>query len=73
MMRLIPTRAAIIAALVAIGAMLLGWMRADAKKDAKRELAKEDLDHAKEITDRVSDSRADPDRVQPYEDAGYRD
>ena len=73
MMRFIPTRSAIVALVTAVFAALFAWARHDARQDLKQELKQEDLNHAKDISDRVSDDRADPDRVQPYSDAGYRD
>ncbi len=73
LMRLIPSRAAILGALAAILAGLFAWTRRAGRKDARRETELEDYKHADEITDRVSDSRADPDRLRPYEGAGWRD
>ena len=73
MMRLIPSKAAIIAALSALGAVFLAWLRRDAKRDAIREIKQKDYEHAEDIERRVNDSRTDPERVRPYEGRGYRD
>ena len=72
-MRFIPTRAAIWGAVAAFLAAAVAWARRDARKDQAQEAELEDLKHADEIRDRVSDNRADPDRMRPYDDAGYRD
>jgi hypothetical protein len=74
MMRFIPTRAAIAGALVAIFAALMAWARRDARNDLAQETELEDLKNADEIRDRVSDSRADPERLRDdLGGAGYRD
>ena len=73
MMRLIPSRAAIIGALAAVFAALLAWARRDARQDLKRKIERKDIQNAKDISDRVSSGRADPQRVRPYDNAGYRD
>ena len=73
MMRLIPSKAAIIAALSAVGAVFLAWQRRDAKRDAIREIKQKDYEHAEDIERRVTDSRTDPERVQSFDGRGYRD
>ena len=73
MMRLIPSKAAIIAALSALGAVFLAWLRRDAKRDAIREIKQKDYEHAEDIERRVTDSRTDPERVQSFDGRGYRD
>ncbi|MFV1530505.1 MULTISPECIES: hypothetical protein [unclassified Phaeobacter] len=72
-MRFIPSRAAVLAALAAGFAAFLAWLRRDARQQITETLEKKDLRNANAITDRVSSARADPDSVQPYSDAGYRD
>lgn len=72
-MRFLPSRAAVIAALAAGFAAFLAWLRKDATQEVIETLEKKDLQNANAITDRVSSARADPDSVQPYSDAGYRD
>ena len=71
--RLIPSRAAMIAALSALGALLLAWLRMDARRDQRRDAQIKDYENAHEIDARVSDDRADPERLRRFEDAGYRD
>lgn len=73
MMRLIPSRAAVFAALAAAIAALLVWVRRDAQRDLTSDLERDDLTHANDIENRVSDARADPDGLRPFKDAGYRD
>ena len=71
--RLIPSKAALWAALSAAAALLLAWLRIDARRDARRDAEIKDYKYAEDIENRVSDSRADPDRLRPFEGAGYRD
>ncbi len=71
--RLIPTRAALWAALVAAGAISLAWLRRDAARDAHNRSELEDLRHADDIEDRVARNRTDPGRLRKYEDSGWRD
>tara|TARA_R110002124_G_C8938854_1_gene512532 strand:- start:27 stop:257 length:231 start_codon:yes stop_codon:yes gene_type:complete len=71
--RLIPSRAALAAALAALAAALFAWARRDARQDTLSQLKEKDQDNAKEIRDRVSDSRADPERLRPFDGAGWRD
>lgn len=71
--RLIPSKAALWAALSALGALLLAWLRIDAKRDQRRSAQLKDYEHAEDINARVSDNRADPERLRKYEDAGWRD
>jgi len=73
MLRFIPSKAAIWAALSAIAVVLLAWLRMDARRDQRRDAELKDYEHAEGIEARVSDSRADPERLRPFEDAGYRD
>ncbi len=73
MMRFIPSKAAIIAALSALGAVFLAWLRRDAKRDAEREIKQKNYEHAEDIERRVTDSRTDPERVQSFDGRGYRD
>lgn len=73
MIRFIPSRAAVFAALAAGFAIVLAWLRRSARRDAIETLEKEDLKNANAITDRVSTARADPDGLRSYGDAGYRD
>jgi hypothetical protein len=54
-------------------ALLLAWLRLDARRDARRDVEIEDYEHAEDIENRVSADRADPDRLRPFEGAGYRD
>ena len=69
----LPSRAALWTALAALGAAFIAFLRRDARKDLTETLEKKDLTNAKSITDRVHDSRADPKRLQPFDDTGYRD
>lgn len=71
--RLIPSKAAVWGLFAAIGAILAVWLRIDAKADQKRNTIIEDYENAEDIQERVSNSRADPDRLRRYEDSGYRD
>lgn len=71
--RHIPSRAAIAAALAALAAALFAWARRDARQDTLSQIKEKDQDNAKEIRDRVSDSRTDPDRLRPFDGAGWRD
>ena len=73
MLRLIPSKAAIWAALCAIAALFLAWLRIDARRDARRDAEIKDYKHAEDIENRVSADRAEPDRLRPFEGAGYRD
>ena len=61
------------AILAALFTGLLAWLRLDAKRDAKQDAQFEDHEHAQDINDRVSDSRADPNRLRKFENAGFRD
>lgn len=70
---LIPSKAAIYAALAALGAALMAWLRIDARRDQRRNAEIKDYEHAEDIEARVSDNRADPDRLRPFEDSGFRD
>ena len=71
--RLIPSKAALWAALSALGVLLLAWLRIDAKRDARRDAQLKDYEHAEDIEDAVSRNRADPKRLCKYEGVGYRD
>ena len=71
--RLIASKAALWAALSALGVLLLTWLRFDAKRDQRRKSQLEDYEHAEDINARVSDNRADPERLRKYDDAGWRD
>jgi hypothetical protein len=73
MLRFIPSKAALWAALSAAAALLLAWLRLDARRDARRDAEIKDYEHAENIEDRVSADRVDPDRLRPFEGAGYRD
>jgi len=73
MLRFLPSKAAIWAALSAIAAAFLAWLRMDARRDQRRDAELKDYEHAEDIEARVSDNRADPERLRPFEDAGYRD
>ena len=73
MLRFIPSKAALWAALSAAAALLLAWLRLDARRDARRDAEIKDYEHAEDIGNRVSADRADPDRLRPFEGAGYRD
>ena len=73
MLRFIPSKAALWAALSAVAALLLAWLRIDARRDARRDAQLKDYEHAEDIENRVSDSRADPNRLRTFEGAGYRD
>ena len=58
-----------------IGAVLLGVLAIYGKgrRDQRRDAQLEDYEHAEDIEGRVDDSRADPDRLRKYDDAGWRD
>ena len=71
--RLIPSKAALWAALSALGALLLAWLRIDAKRDQRRDAQLKDYEHAEDIEDAVSRNRADPERLRKYNNAGWRD
>ena len=71
--RLIPSKAALWAVLAALGAAFMAWLRMDARRDQRRNAQLKDYEHADDIENRVSDSRADPDRLRPFEGASYRD
>lgn len=73
MKRFIPSRAAILAALTAAFAAFLAWVRRDTRQKLTSNLERNDLEHANDIENRVSDARADPDSLRPFKDAGYRD
>ena len=74
MLRLIiPSKAKMWTALSACAALFLTWLRFDARRDQRRDAENKDYEHAEDIQDRVSDNRADPDRLRQYEGAGYRD
>ena len=73
MLRLIPSKATMWAALSACAALFSAWLRFDARRDQRRDAQHKDYKHAEDIEDRVSDNRADPDRLRPFEGAGYRD
>ena len=57
----------------ATDAALCPWARRDARQDTLSQIKEKDQDNAKEIRDRVSDSRTDPDRLRPFDGAGWRD
>ena len=71
--RLIPSKAALWAALSALGVLLLAWLRMDAKRDQRRDAQLKDYEHAEDIEDAVSRNRADPERLRKYNNAGWRD
>ncbi len=71
--RLIPSRAALWAALAALGAVIMALIRRDARRDERRAAQLKDFEHAEDIDARVSDSRADPERLRKYDGAGWRD
>ena len=73
MLRLIPSKAKIWAALSAVAALFLAWLRYDARRDARRNAQIKDYEHAEDIEDAVTRNRADPERLRKYDDAGYRD
>jgi hypothetical protein len=73
MMRFLPSRAAIYAALAALLAFFVSWLRRDARQDALHQLEKKDQENATAIDTRVRDDRADPERLRPFDDAGWRD
>ena len=73
MYRFIPTKAAIWAALSAVAALFLAWLRIDAKRDQQRDAQIKDYENAEDIETRVTDNRSDPDRLREYEGTGYRD
>ena len=62
--RLIPSKAALWAALSALGVLLLTWLRLDAKRDQRRKSQLEDYEHAEDIEDAVTRDRADPERLR---------
>lgn len=59
--------------LAALGAVVLAVLaiRADAKRDARRDMEEEDREAANDIRDRVE--RDLPDRLRQYEGHGFRD
>lgn len=71
--RLIPSRAAVWAALTGGALFIAAWLRRDARKDARTQTKTQDLENAQDIHTRVDRDRADPDRLRPFDDAGYRD
>lgn len=73
MLRFLPSKAAIWAALSALAALFVAWLRIDARRDQRRGAEIKDYEHAEDIEDRVTDNRADPERLRPFEDAGFRD
>lgn len=73
MLRFLPSKAAIWAALSALAALFVAWLRIDARRDQRRDAEIKDYEHAEDIEARVSDNRADPERLRPFEDAGFRD
>ena len=74
MLRLIiPSKAKMWAVLSAVAVLFAAWLRFDARRDQRRDAQNKDYEHAEDIQDRVSDNRADPDRLRQYEGAGYRD
>lgn len=72
LLRFIPSKAALWAGLAAVGGFLVFWLRKDARDDLRKENQIEDLENAAEINRRVSDGRADPERLREFDDAGYR-
>lgn len=73
MLRFLPSKAAIWAALSAVAAVFLAWLRIDARRDQRRDAEIKDYENAEDIEARVSDNRTDPERLRPFEDAGFRD
>ena len=71
--RFLPSKAAIYAFVAAVVAGLMAFLRFDAKRDQNQKNELEDYEHAENISASVSDSRANPDRLHKYDDAGYRD
>ncbi|MEM7296006.1 MAG: hypothetical protein AAF330_05180 [Pseudomonadota bacterium] len=71
--RLIPSRAQVFALLTALGTLILALARRDARQDQRTKTQLEDHEHAQDITDSVSRSRADPERLRQFEGQGYRD
>lgn len=72
-MRFLPSKVAIYAALSAILVAGLSWLRRDARRDLRRDAEIEDFENAEDIIGRVSRDRADPERVRRYEGSGWRD
>ena len=73
MLHLIPSKAKMWAALSAVAVLFSAWLRYDARRDQRRDAHIKDYEHAEDIEERVSDNRADPDRLRPFEGTGYRD
>lgn len=73
MIRFIPSRATIWAIITGAMALILALARRDARKNQQTKSQIEDYEHAQDISDNVSRSRADPDRLRPFEGHGYRD
>lgn len=73
MISLIPKRAAIWAFLVAVFGIFIAWVRRDARADLAQEIKQKDMEHAQDITDRVSRDSADPERMRAVSERGYRD
>ena len=71
--RMIPSRAKMLALLAALGTLILALARRDARKDQQTQSEIEDYEHAQDIADSVSRSRADPERLREFEGRGYRD
>lgn len=70
---ILPSGAAIWAALA--GAIAAGgaWIARSARIRAEASAKEKDHEHAEAVEDRVSRDRADPDRLRPFDDAGFRD
>ena len=71
---MLRVRAWLSAAVAAVVAGLLAWLRWDARRDEREEAKGADYERAEEINDAAADARRDhADGVRPWKDHGYRD
>lgn len=73
LIKLMPSSAAIWAALAGAAAASIAWLTRSARNRAVTDLKQMDHDHAEIIEERVSRSRADDERLRPFDGAGWRD
>lgn len=69
----IPSKATMYAVAAGTFALLMAWLRLDARKDERRDARERDYENAKEIEGRIVDSRSDPERLRGFEGRGFRD
>lgn len=73
LLKLLPGGAVIWAALAGAIAAAGAWLSRRARINAEISAKQEDHEHAEALEDRISRSRADDDRLRPFDNSGWRD